>query len=202
MFTRIFITAVIIALQISFQSCSKTTNQNSNNKTSELKSEGKKDLKKNIYDIPVKKMDGQEKRLSDYKGKVLLIVNVASECGNTPQYEGLENLYRKYKDRGFEVLAFPCNDFGEQEPGTNDEIKTFCESKYNVTFPLFDKIKVLGDTKSPLYERLTNNSEPTGEIGWNFEKFLIDKDGNISGRYKSKVKPESNEMIEAIESKL
>lgn len=202
MFNRIFITAVIAILQISFLSCSKTTSQNSGNKTSEVKSEGKKDLKKNIYDISVKTMEGQEKNLSDYKGKVLLIVNVASECGYTPQYEGLENLYKKYKERGFEVLAFPSNDFGEQEPGTNDEIKAFCESQYNVTFPLFDKIKILGNEKSTLYERLTNNSEPMGEVGWNFEKFLIDKDGNIAGRYKSKVKPESDEIVNAIESKL
>jgi len=199
---RTFITVVIITLQISLHSCSKITTQNKSNKTSEMKSEGKKDLKNNIYDLSIKTMDGQEKRLSDYKGKVLLIVNVASKCGYTSQYEGLENLYRKYKDRGFEVLAFPSNDFGEQEPGTNDQIKAFCKSKYNVTFPLFDKIKVLGDGKSTLYERLVNNFEPSGDIGWNFEKFLIDKDGNIAGRYKSKVKPESEEMVEAIESKL
>jgi len=202
MLNKICIIIIIVTLQISFQSCTKTTIQNSSTKTSVLKSEGKIDLNKNIYDLSVKTMDGQEKKLSDYKGKALLIVNVASECGYTSQYEGLENLYRKYKDRGFEVLAFPSNDFGEQEPGTNDEIKAFCELKYNVTFPLFDKIKVLGDAKNPLYERLTNNFEPLGDIGWNFEKFLIDKNGNIAGRYKSKVKPESDEIVNAIESKL
>lgn len=201
MHIKIFIIIVGITLQILSSGCSKTTSQ-SNNSHSETKSEVKKDLNKNIYDLSVKTMDGQEKKLSEYKGKVLVIVNVASECGNTPQYEGLENIYKKYKDRGFEVLAFPCNDFGEQEPGTNEEIKTFCQSKYDVTFPLFDKIKVLGEDKNPLYERLTNNSEPTGEVGWNFEKFIIDKDGNISERFKSKVKPESDEFIKAIEGKL
>ncbi|MCY7361563.1 MAG: glutathione peroxidase [Ignavibacteria bacterium] len=156
-------------------------------------------MNKNIYDLSVLTMDGKEQKLSDYKGKVLLIVNVASQCGYTSQYEGLEAVYLKYKDRGFEILAFPCNDFGKQEPGTNDEIRTFCESKYNVTFPLFDKVKVLGDNKSSLYERLINNSIPNGDIDWNFEKFLIDKEGNIEARYKSKIKPESEEITKEIE---
>ena len=114
----------------------------------EINTKGKTDLSKNIYDIKVRTMEGEEKNLSDYKGKVLMIVNVASHCGYTSQYEGLEKIYQQYKDKGFEVLAFPCNDFGGQEPGTNDEIRTFCESKYNVTFPLFDKLKVLGKPNS------------------------------------------------------
>ncbi|HMS34339.1 MAG TPA: glutathione peroxidase [Ignavibacteria bacterium] len=159
-------------------------------------------MNKNIYDLSVITMNGENKSLSDYKGKVLLIVNVASKCGYTSQYEGLEAIYEKYKDKGFEILAFPCNDFGEQEPGTNDEIRTFCESKYNVTFTLFDKVKALGDDKSPLYERLTINSEPAGDIGWNFEKFIISKNGDITARYKSKVKPESDELTSVIESEL
>lgn len=189
-------------IQISLLSCSKSANQNSNYQTIQNKSEGNKKLNKNIYDISVKTMDGETKMLSDYKGKVLLIVNVASKCGYTAQYEGLENIYKKYSDKGFEILAFPCNDFGGQEPGTNDEIRTFCESKYNVTFPLFDKIQVLGNNKSSLYDRLINNSEPAGDIGWNFEKFLIDKNGDITGRYKSKVKPESEDITAAIETEL
>ncbi len=168
----------------------------------EINMKGKTDLNKNIYDLKVRTMEGGEKNLSDYKDKVLLIVNVASRCGYTTQYEGLENIYQKYKDKGFEVLAFPCNDFGGQEPGTNDEIRTFCESKYNVTFALFDKLKVLGEDKSPLYSRLTENSDPSGDIEWNFEKFIIDKRGNIVSRFRSRTKPESEEVTKAIETLL
>jgi glutathione peroxidase len=157
---------------------------------------------KNIYDISVMTMDGEEKKLSDYSGKVLMIVNVASKCGYTKQYAGLEEIYKKYSGEGFVVLGFPCNDFGGQEPGSNDEIRTFCETKFNVTFPLFDKIKVLGDDKSPLYARLTGNSETSGDIGWNFEKFIISKNGDIVARYKSKVEPTSDEITSVIESEL
>jgi glutathione peroxidase len=161
------------------------------------------DLSDNIRDIVVKDMDGKELKLADYKGKVLLIVNVASKCGNTPQYSGLEKIYEKYKSQGFEILAFPCNDFGGQEPGTNEEIKEFCSLTYNVSFKLFDKVKVLGKEKVPLYERLTNNSVTTpGEVKWNFEKFLIDKNGNITARFGNKVKPESDEVVKAIETEL
>ena len=160
-------------------------------------------LKDNFNDIVVKDMNGKAIKLSDYNGKVLLIVNVASKCGYTPQYEGLEKIYKKYKDKGFEILAFPCNDFGHQEPGTNDEIKQFCKSKYDVTFKLFDKIKVLGDDKCSLYARLTDNSvTEKSDIGWNFEKFLIDRKGKIIARFKSKVTPESKELISAIEKEL
>lgn len=155
----------------------------------------------NISDQKVKTIDGQEKSLSDYKGKVVLIVNVASKCGYTKQYEGLQDIYNKYKDRGFEILAFPCNDFGGQEPGTLEEIQDFCKTNYNVTFTLFDKVKVLGEDRSALYAKLINY-EPAGDISWNFEKFLIDKSGNVVGRYKSKVKPESEEMTMAIEKLL
>jgi len=155
----------------------------------------------NISDQKVKTIDGQEKSLSDYKGKVVLIVNVASKCGYTKQYEGLQDIYNKYKDRGFEILAFPCNDFGGQEPGTLEEIQDFCKTNYNVTFTLFDKVKVLGEDRSALYAKLINY-EPAGDISWNFEKFLIDKSGNVVGRYKSKVKPESEEMTAAIEKLL
>lgn len=194
----IFIGCVVLAAL----SCSKTRNDSDINSKIKNTGEGNKKLERNIYDISVKNMDGETIKLSDYKGKVLLIVNVASKCGYTPQYKGLENVYQKYRDKGFEILAFPCNDFGEQEPGTNDEIRTFCENKYNVSFPLFDKVHVLGDDKSELYDRLINNSEPMGDIGWNFEKFLIDKNGDIAGRFKSKIKPESDEIVGRIEAEL
>jgi glutathione peroxidase len=155
----------------------------------------------NISDITVKNIDGQEVNLSDYKGKVLLIVNVASHCGFTPQYTALEQIYKKYNANGFEILAFPSNDFGGQEPGTNEEIKNFCTSKYDVTFPMFDKIKVLGDEKSPLYARIIKYP-PEGDVSWNFEKFIVDKNGNVVGRFKSKVTPDSEEITSAIEKEL
>ena len=160
-------------------------------------------MEKNIKQVTVKDIDGKSVKLSDYKGKVLLIVNVASYCGFTKQYSGLEQIYKQYKDKGFEVLGFPCNQFGEQEPGTNEEIKNFCSSKFDVSFKLFDKIDVNGSNKSPLYSILTDN-EITGkaDIKWNFEKFLIDKDGNIVARYASKVEPTGKELISAIEKEL
>ena len=157
----------------------------------------------NINDITVLDMNNKEVKLSDYNGSVLMIVNVASECGSTPQYKGLEEIYKEYNPKGFEILAFPCNDFGGQEPGTNEQIQNFCSSKYNVTFKLFDKIKVLGKDKSPLYERLTNNSvTEKGDVKWNFEKFLISKEGKIVNRFRTKVEPTSDEVIAAIESEL
>lgn len=161
------------------------------------------EMDKNIKQIIVKDIDGKSVNLADYKGKVLLIVNVASYCGYTKQYAGLEKIYKDYKDKGFEILAFPCNQFGEQEPGTNEEIKNFCSSKFDVTFKLFDKIDVNGKDKSPLYLILTDN-EVTGkaDIKWNFEKFLIDKGGNVVARYSNKVEPTSKELISAIEKEL
>jgi len=161
------------------------------------------EMDKNIKQITVKDIDGKSVKLSDYKGKVLLIVNVASYCGYTKQYAGLEQIYKQYKDKGFEILAFPCNQFGEQEPGTNEEIKNFCSSKFDVSFKLFDKVDVNGSNKSPLYSILTDN-ELTGksDIKWNFEKFLIDKDGNVVARYASKVEPTDKELISAIEKEL
>ena len=157
----------------------------------------------NINKITVRDIDGKEVKLSDFKGKVLLIVNVASYCGFTKQYSGLEDIYKEYKSKGFEILAFPCNQFGEQEPGTKEEIKKFCSSKFDVTFRLFDKIDVNGKNKSPLYSILTDN-EVTGkaDIKWNFEKFIIDKNGNVVARYSSKVDPASEEIISAIEKEL
>jgi len=157
----------------------------------------------NINDITVLDMNNKQVNLSDYNGKVLLIVNVASECGSTPQYAGLQEIYEKYNPQGFEILAFPCNDFGGQEPGTNKQIQNFCSSNYGVTFKLFDKIKVLGDDKSPLYDRLINNSvTEIGDIKWNFEKFLISKEGKIVNRFRTKVEPTSDEVISAIEREL
>jgi len=156
-----------------------------------------------INDITVLDMNNKQVKLSDYHGKVLMIVNVASECGYTKQYAGLQEVYEKYNSQGFEILAFPCNDFGGQEPGTNEQIQNFCSSKFGVTFKLFDKIKVLGEDKSPLYERLTNNSvTEKGDVKWNFEKFLISKNGKIVKRFRTKVEPTSDEVITAIEREL
>jgi len=164
---------------------------------------GDGDLKDNINDITVMDMENNAIQLSEYNGKVLLIVNVASECGNTPQYKGLEEIYRKYNSLGFEILAFPCNDFGGQEPGTNEEIKAFCSKNYDVTFKLFDKIKILGEDKSPLYERLTNNSiTDKSDIKWNFEKFIISKDGKIIARFLSKIQPTNEVITKLIEEEL
>jgi len=157
----------------------------------------------NILKYSVKNIKNEIVYLSKYEGKVLLIVNVASECGYTPQYAGLEAIYKKYNDKGFEILAFPCNDFGQQEPGTNEEIQKFCSTKFDVTFSLFDKISVKGNEKAELYKMLTDNPiTGKSEIGWNFEKFLIDKNGNVVENFKSKVKPESEEITSKIEKLL
>jgi glutathione peroxidase len=156
-----------------------------------------------IYDIPLKDIDGKPTSLKAYQGKVLLIVNVASKCGFTPQYEGLEAVYKKYQDKGFVVLGFPCNDFGSQEPGTAEEIKTFCSSRYNVTFPLFEKLHVKGAEQHPLYAALTGKDSPVpGDVKWNFGKFLISKEGKILKRFDSKVKPDSAEVTAAVEAAL
>ena len=144
-----------------------------------------------IYDFSVKDIDHQEISLEKFKGKTLLIVNVASRCGFTPQFTGLQNLYEKYKDKGFEILAFPCNQFGSQEKGTNDEIKEFCSSEYNVSFTLFDKIEVIGDNASPLFKKLTQDAGR--EIQWNFTKYLINKDGDFVRGFGTQKKPEEIE---------
>ena len=144
-----------------------------------------------IYDFSVKDIDHQEISLEKFKGKTLLIVNVASRCGFTPQYNGLQSLYEKYKDKGFEILAFPCNQFGSQEKGTNDEIKEFCSSEYNVSFTLFDKIEVIGDNASPLFKKLTQDAGR--EIQWNFTKYLINKDGDFVRGFGTQKKPEEIE---------
>ena len=158
-----------------------------------------------MHEFTLNSIDGKPAPLSAYRGKVVLIVNVASRCGFTPQYAGLEALYEKYKDRGFVILGFPANNFGGQEPGTNEEIKTFCSSKYNVTFPMYSKISVKGDDQAPLYRFLTDqqaNPATGGEIQWNFTKFLVDKNGKVAARFEPKVTPESPEVAEAIEKAL
>ncbi|AFH50561.1 Glutathione peroxidase [Ignavibacterium album JCM 16511] len=160
-------------------------------------------VKDNVLSVKVKDIDGKEVNLSDYKDKVLLIVNVASFCGYTKQYAGLQDLYETYKDKGFEILAFPCNQFGNQEPGSNEEIKNFCSSKYNVTFRLFDKIDVNGNNKSPLYAILTDNPVTgKGDIKWNFEKFVVGKNGKIIARFPSSVEPTSEKIVSLIEKEL
>src|SRR5512141_2792621 len=158
-----------------------------------------------IHDFTLDSIDGQPTSLAKFKGKVVLIVNVASRCGFTPQYAGLEALYEKYKDRGFVVLGFPANNFLWQEPGTNAAIKTFCSTKYHVTFPMFAKVSVKGRDKTPLYQFLTEekaNPSTGGEIGWNFAKFLADRNGMVIARFASRGTPESAELINAIEAAL
>lgn len=143
-----------------------------------------------IYDIPLKDIDGKNTSLKPYKGSVLLIVNVASKCGFTPQYTALEATYQKYKGQGLTILGFPCNQFGGQEPGTDEEIKQFCTSKYSVTFPLFDKIEVNGANRNPLYKTLAGEGSPTaGDIKWNFTKFLIDREGQVVDRFAPTTEP-------------
>ena len=158
-----------------------------------------------VFDFKMKDIDGKDVKLKKYKGDVLLVVNTASKCGYTPQYEGLQATYEKYKDRGFYVLGFPANNFGGQEPGTEKEIKEFCESKYKVTFPMFAKISVKGADQDPLYAYLTSkdtNPEFAGDITWNFNKFLIDRKGKIVARFSSKEKPDSEAVTQAIEKYL
>ncbi|KAM3093542.1 glutathione peroxidase [Phormidesmis sp. 146-35] len=155
-----------------------------------------------VSEITVKTIDGTDKKLADYAGNVLLVVNVASYCGYTPQYKGLEQLNQQYKDKGLRVLGFPCNDFGAQEPGTNEEIVQFCDSSYGVTFELFDKVHAKGANQHPLYKTLTDSVIPAGDVSWNFEKFLISKTGEVIARYRSSVAPNSSELASAIEQAL
>lgn len=158
-----------------------------------------------VYDFTMRDIDGNDTKLSTYRGKVSMIVNTASKCGFTPQYEGLQSIYDRFKDRGFVVLGFPANNFMSQEPGTEAEIKEFCSTKYKVTFPMFAKISVKGDDQHPLYNFLTNpatNPQFAGEIAWNFNKFLVDRDGKVVARFGSREKPDSEAVIAAIENAL
>jgi len=152
-----------------------------------------------LYDFTMDDIDGKPVNLSQYKGKVLLVVNTASFCGNTPQYTDLETVYEQYRDKGFEILAFPANNFGQQEPGTNAEIKGFCLTKYSVSFPLFSKISVKGSDKHPLYQYLTEQSPFPGEVEWNFQKYLVDRSGNVVGRFHHRTKPLSPEIVKEVE---
>jgi glutathione peroxidase len=160
---------------------------------------------KSIYDFTMKSIDGQQVNLGSYSGKVVLLVNVASKCGFTPQYAGLEALYDKYKDKGFVIVGIPANNFAQQEPGTDEEIKKFCSNKYNVTFPMMAKVSVLGDDKTPLYSFLTDksaNPQIGGDIKWNFTKFLFDRSGKPVARFEPAVTPDSPEVRAAIEAAL
>ena len=156
-------------------------------------------LPMSLHDLSLRTLDGQEQALSVYKGKVVLAVNVASECGYTPQYAGLQKLYTEYKDRGLVILGFPCNQFGAQEPGEAAQIQTFCQKNYGVTFPLFQKLDVKGAEKAPIYQFLTAKF---GEPAWNFHKYLVGKDGQVLQAFPSKVAPESPELRSAIEAAL
>src|SRR5580704_6891168 len=153
-----------------------------------------------LYDFTMPALNGTPTPLANFKGKVMLVVNVASQCGYTPQYEGLQALYAKYKDKGFVIAGFPANNFGGQEPGTNEEIGAFCKSKFGVTFPMFSKISVLGGDKAPLYQWLTGTGG--GEINWNFTKFLVDRNGKIIKRFEPPVEPLSPELVSAVEAAL
>jgi glutathione peroxidase len=158
-----------------------------------------------LYDIPIADIDGSAGELAKQQGNVTLMVNVASQCGLTPQYAGLERIYEQYRERGFAVLGFPCNQFGAQEPGTPDEIKTFCETSYGVQFPMFEKIEVNGDGRHPLYTELTKSTDSedhTGDIRWNFEKFLVSRDGAVIARFSPLIDPEAPELVSAIDKAL
>ncbi len=157
-----------------------------------------------LYSFTLNSIDGKPSPLAEYKGKVIMIVNVASQCGYTPQYSALESIYEKYKGQGFVILGFPANNFGAQEPGTNEEIKTFCTRKYSVTFPMYAKISVKGADQAPLYGYLTKETGAgiTGDIKWNFTKFLVDRNGNVVQRFEPAVTPDSKEVTEAIEKQL
>lgn len=157
-----------------------------------------------VHDFKVNNIDGNEINLADFKGKVLLIVNTASKCGFTPQYDDLQTLYKKYEEQGLVVIGFPANNFGAQEPGTDEEIKTFCLTKFDVEFPMMSKVSVKGDDIHPLFKDLTTaeTASFSGDINWNFEKFLIDKNGNLVERYRSRTKPLSEDITSAIEAEL
>jgi glutathione peroxidase len=164
-----------------------------------------KETAKSVYDFTLKNSKGKDVKLEEFRGQVVMLVNVASKCGYTPQYEGLQKIYERYKAQGFTVLGFPANNFGAQEPGTNEEIQEFCRINYGVTFPVFSKISVKGEDQHPLYKYLTekaSNPEFAGEIKWNFNKFLVGRDGRILARFDSADKPEDAKVTQAIEQAL
>jgi glutathione peroxidase len=158
-----------------------------------------------IYDVEAKLLEGDPVTIGEYKGKALLIVNVASRCGFTPQYEGLQALYERYKDQGLEILGFPCNQFLQQEPGTEEDIREFCSTRFGVTFPLFRKTDVNGEDRHPLYEILAEKPDADGNAGdvqWNFEKFLVSPEGDVVGRYRTSITPEDPKLLADVESVL
>jgi glutathione peroxidase len=158
-----------------------------------------------VYDIPVNTLTGEPSSLGELAGQTLLVVNVASKCGLTPQYAGLEKLHERYAGRGFSVVGFPCNQFGGQEPGTAEEISEFCSATYGVTFPMFEKIEVNGPSRHPVYQELTAVPDATGDAGdiqWNFEKFLLAPDGTVLGRFRPRTEPDDPELVAAIEANL
>ena len=152
-----------------------------------------------VYDFTLNDIDGKLVSLSQFRGKALLLVNTASFCGNTPQYTDLEKMYEQYREKGFEILAFPANNFGQQEPGTNTEIKDFCYTKYSLSFPLFSKISVKGEDKHPLYRYLTEQSPFPGEVEWNFQKYLVDRSGKVVARYHHRTKPLAQDIVQDVE---
>lgn len=182
--------------------------QNSNQSAAKTNRKGDKSKPKgvvSVFNFKMNSLAGKPVDLSQYKGKVILFVNTASKCGYTPQYAGLEKLHEKYEKQGLQILGFPANDFGQQEPGSDAQIGEFCKANYGVTFPMFSKIAVTGKDKAPLYKYLTEtatDAQFAGEVKWNFEKFLVSRDGRIVARFRSGVTPESDEMIKAIESQL
>ena len=158
-----------------------------------------------IHEIPLKTLDGRDSSLGEFAGKALLVVNVASKCGLTPQYTGLERLQERYGDKGFSVVGFPCNQFAGQEPGSAEEIQTFCSTTYGVTFPMFEKIDVNGEGRHPLYAELTGTADAEGAAGdvqWNFEKFLVGADGEVLARFRPRTEPEDDTVVKAIEAAL
>lgn len=193
--TLIFLSMIVAFVGVSMSSTEHAQAQAQGN-------EGGKMAKDTVsyLDIPFKTITGEETSLEAFKGKVVLLVNVASECGFTPQYEGLEALYRKFKDRGLVIVGFPANNFGGQEPGTNEEILHFCRSKFDVTFPMMSKISVKGKDKHPLFVYLTEDSNLPGEIQWNFSKFLLDREGHLVARYPSQTIPQDKELVSKIEN--
>lgn len=179
--------------------CSESQSQ-SKDKPADAKESAATMTTTDYLNVPFKTIAGEDTRLADFKGQVVLIVNTASKCGYTPQYEGLQALYQQYKDSGLVVIGFPANNFGGQEPGSNEEIATFCSTKFDVTFPMMAKVSVKGDDIHPLFRFMTQESGLTGEIGWNFSKFLIDRDGQLVARYPSKVTPQDPELTSKISS--
>lgn len=168
----------------------------------EKKTEEKTQKVTSVHDLKMNALDGKKVDLADYKGKVLLIVNVASRCGATPQYEQLQALHTKYADKGLVVMGFPCNQFGAQEPGTSKDIREFCDSRYAVKFPMFEKIDVNGDDQSPLYDYLKSAAADRADIGWNFEKFVVNKEGKVVARFKTRTSPDADEVVKVLEEEM